>query len=183
MKYGYARPKDAEDKAGQKRALENYGCDSILMERIGKGKIRNNALEKIIDQLRPGDELVVSSIFQFPMTLLNLIGLFDGLYKNQVKVMCIEEQLSNGPSYGVLNAYHSRSRSERSRASLPDPSENTARQRGITDETKQKYLAIITLRSQNRSIRAIKSELEMKSTRMIYQAFELYGDPLKEVSK
>jgi len=181
--YGYGRPKDQEDKAKQKAALENYGCDSILMERVGKGKIANATLEKIIDQLREGDKLVVSSIYVFPFTLLKLIDLFDGLLQNGVEVLCLEEKLGNDPSYGILNAYHSRSRSERSKASLPEAGENTRRKRGITDETKQKYLAIITLRGQGMSIRAIKEEMEMGSTRMIYQAIEMYGDPLKKDKK
>ena len=95
MIFGYSRPKNRKEADEQKLILQEHRCDTIMMERIGEGKIQNSKLDKLIDQLRKGDQVIVASIYVFPMTLLKLIDFFSGLLAEGIEVYCIREEIKN----------------------------------------------------------------------------------------
>jgi DNA invertase Pin-like site-specific DNA recombinase len=59
-RFGYARvSRDSQDHATQRQALEAAGCTRIAEETASGGRWDRPQLHSLVDQLAPGDELVV----------------------------------------------------------------------------------------------------------------------------
>lgn len=78
MKFGYIRvSKDEQNYDLQADALQREGCERLFIEKLsGAGKHRPE-YERMLDQLRPGDEVVVWDIDRLGRTTLELIMLID----------------------------------------------------------------------------------------------------------
>jgi DNA invertase Pin-like site-specific DNA recombinase len=76
MKIGYARVSTQDQKLElQTDELKKFGCDMIFKEKVsGKKKIRPE-LNKMIEQLRQGDIVVVWKLDTLGRSLKDLIGL------------------------------------------------------------------------------------------------------------
>src|SRR3954464_14005793 len=75
-KIGYARVSTLEqDEALQRDALTNAGCERIFVDKAS-GKLEHRpALDAMLEQLRPGDAVVVWRLDRLARSLRNLIDL------------------------------------------------------------------------------------------------------------
>lgn len=79
MKIGYARVSSAgQSLEAQIETLEAAGCAKIYQEKESGGSTtRRFELEKAIDQLRPGDELVVTRLDRLARSVPDLYGILE----------------------------------------------------------------------------------------------------------
>lgn len=78
MLIGYARVStDEQDTAAQRRALEAAGCERIFEERASGGRWDRPQLHKLLEQLRPGDVLVVWKLDRLSRSLKDLLHLME----------------------------------------------------------------------------------------------------------
>jgi DNA invertase Pin-like site-specific DNA recombinase len=83
MKIGYARVSSAGQELGaQIEALEAAGCDKIFREKESGGSTnRRFELEKALDQLRAGDELVVTRLDRLARSVPDLYSILAKIQK------------------------------------------------------------------------------------------------------
>ncbi|GGC06641.1 recombinase family protein [Dyadobacter sediminis] len=78
MKFGYIRvSKDEQNHELQVDALKREGCEKIFTEKISGASKHRPEYEKMLEQLRPGDEVNVWDIDRLGRTTLELIVLID----------------------------------------------------------------------------------------------------------
>ena len=78
MKIGYIRvSKDEQNYDLQADALQREGCDRFFTEKLSGASKHRPEYEKMLDQLRSGDEVVVRDIDRLGRTTLELIMLID----------------------------------------------------------------------------------------------------------
>lgn len=76
MIFGYARVSTREQNLDmQIDALKKYGCEKIYQEKASGTKTKREELDKLLEQLRSGDILVVYSLDRLGRTVLQLINL------------------------------------------------------------------------------------------------------------
>ncbi len=78
MKFGYIRvSKDEQNYDLQADALKREGCDRVYSEKLSGASKHRPEFEKMREQLRSGDELIVWDIDRLGRTTLELIMLVD----------------------------------------------------------------------------------------------------------
>ena len=79
MLIGYARvsKSDDQDPAAQIRALKEVGCDRIFNEAASGGRWERPELHRALDQLRPGDVLVVWKLDRLSRSLKDLLMILE----------------------------------------------------------------------------------------------------------
>jgi DNA invertase Pin-like site-specific DNA recombinase len=83
MLIGYARVSKHEQTLDlQLDALKQVGCseDKTYKDKISSAKEHRPELEKALDQLRPGDTLVIWRLDRLGRSLQELIGLVHGIH-------------------------------------------------------------------------------------------------------
>lgn len=81
MKIGYLRVSkgDEQTTALQRRALRDAGCERFFDEVASGGRWNRPELHRMLDQLRPGDVVVVWKLDRLSRSLKDLLHLFDRL--------------------------------------------------------------------------------------------------------
>lgn len=78
MNLGYARVSTQEqDNSAQIAALTQMGCARIFEEKVSAGRWDRPELHRLIDQLRPGDVLVVWKLDRLSRSLKDLLTLLE----------------------------------------------------------------------------------------------------------
>ncbi|HET6518208.1 MAG TPA: recombinase family protein [Geminicoccaceae bacterium] len=79
MLLGYARVSraDTQDAAAQLAALKDAGCARLFEDRAGGGRWDRPALLRLLDQLRPGDVVVVWKLDRLSRSLKDLLHLLE----------------------------------------------------------------------------------------------------------
>ncbi len=78
MKIGYARVSTADQNLElQLTALKEAGCDRIYQEKISGAKRERPELQRLLDQLRPDDIVVVWKLDRFARSTKNLLELVE----------------------------------------------------------------------------------------------------------
>ena len=134
MFIGYARvSKDDQDTAIQEAKLREFGCERIYTEKASGGRWDRPELHRALEQLRPGDVLVVWKLDRLSRSLKDLVHLIDHIRKVGAKFRSITEAIETETPVGqliaeVLGAFAQFEREmtrERTRAGL-----DAARQKG-----------------------------------------------------
>ena len=101
MKIGYARVSTQDQKLElQLDDLKSYGCKIIYKEKIsGKNKSRPQ-LEKLIDQLRKGDIVVVWKLDRLGRSLKDLIELVSSFREKGVEFVSLKDGIDTGTATG-----------------------------------------------------------------------------------
>lgn len=139
--------------------------------------IRSN-FDKMIEQVRKGDQIIVPTIYVFPHTLIELVTLFNDLHLQEVRLKVLREKLSDLSVYPLLHAFQKRSRSERAMANLKDGrkgNKNAGRPPGLSDEAKKEVLAVSELYKINYTVDEIMRELKMTSRSQVYKRLREAG--------
>ena len=116
MKIGYARVSTQDQKLElQLDDLKSYGCETIYKEKVsGKNKSRPQ-LEKMIDQLRSGDVVVVWKLDRLGRSLRDLIDLVSSFREKGVEFVSLKDGIDTGTATGrfTFNIFASLAESER----------------------------------------------------------------------
>ena len=101
MKIGYARVSTQDQKLElQLDDLKNYGCETVYKEKMsGKNKARPQ-LEKMIDQLRKGDIVVVWKLDRLGRSLKDLIELVSSFREKGVEFVSLKDGIDTGTATG-----------------------------------------------------------------------------------
>ena len=102
MKFGYARvsTKDQNIEA-QLDALAAAGCDKIITEKIsGNGSKERPELDRLVENLREGDVLVVYKLDRLGRSTFKLLGLTEDLQHRGVEFVSLKDQIDTTSAIG-----------------------------------------------------------------------------------
>ncbi|MEM6738251.1 MAG: recombinase family protein [Bacteroidota bacterium] len=172
MKIGYARVSTRDQKLEmQLEALDKYGCELIFKEKKSAVKERPE-LDKMINQLRTGDQVIVWKLDRLGRSLRHLVNTVNGFKEKGVEFVSLNDNIDTSTSQGRLmfNLFASFSEfereliSERTKAGLANArakGRKGGRKPGLSKASKQKaWSALYMLRNKpEMSVQDIQKEL------------------------
>ncbi|MDH5217155.1 MAG: recombinase family protein [Gammaproteobacteria bacterium] len=103
MKIGYGRISTADQSHDlQKDALTNAGCEKIFLDTISGAKAKRPELEKLKEQLREGDTLIVWRLDRLGRSLRDLIDWINWLEGQGVGFVSLQENIDTTSPTGKL---------------------------------------------------------------------------------
>lgn len=103
MKIGYARVSTREQNLDmQVIALEEAGCERIYEEKVSGVKAERPILNNLINQLRPGDVLVIWKLDRLGRSLKNLVQLVQQLMENNIGLCSLNDPIDTTSPQGRL---------------------------------------------------------------------------------
>ncbi|QVK19682.1 recombinase family protein (plasmid) [Mycoplasmatota bacterium] len=103
MIFGYARVSTTEQKLDRQiDLLTNYGTEKIFTEKITGKNMERKELNRLIDQLRPGDSIVVESLSRLGRSTKDLLFLIDKFNELKVNFISLKEQIDTTTPTGKL---------------------------------------------------------------------------------
>lgn len=100
---GYARvSNDAQDAALQVDALHAAGCIKVFTDTASGSLASRPQLDRMLDQLRPGDVVVVWRLDRLGRSLKNLIALVEDLAERGVGFRSLSESIDTTTANGKL---------------------------------------------------------------------------------
>ena len=103
MKIGYARVSTIDQNLDlQLSALQAAGCELIFQEKISGSTKDRPELQRLLEQLRPGDEVVVWKLDRLGRSLANLIELVTDFSEKQVAFSSINDKIDTSTPAGKL---------------------------------------------------------------------------------
>lgn len=106
MKIGYARVSTHDQNLDlQRDALKQAGCEKIHIDQASGQTLDRTGLERALDQVRPGDTLVVWRLDRLGRSLKHLIELMSGLEKKEVGFCSLQESINTASPGGKLVFY------------------------------------------------------------------------------
>lgn len=103
MKIGYARVSTREQNLDmQIIALEEAGCERIYEEKVSGVKAERPILNNLINQLRPGDVLVIWKLDRLGRSLKNLVQLVQKLMESDIGLYSINDPIDTTSPQGRL---------------------------------------------------------------------------------
>lgn len=92
MKIGYARVSTLDQNLDrQTDQLLEHGCERILQEKITGTKKDRPELEKLLDQLRCGDIIMVTELTRLSRSVKDLFALVDTIHNKGANIKSLEE--------------------------------------------------------------------------------------------
>src|ERR1035441_11103035 len=96
---GYARVSTSEQNASlQLDALRSAGCIKVFTDKASGSLDRRPQLDRLLDQLRPGDTIVVWRLDRLGRSLKHLIHVVEDLAEMKVGFRSLTEGLDNTTS-------------------------------------------------------------------------------------
>lgn len=152
MKIGYARVSTTEQKIeSQIDLLNEFGCEMIFSEKISSTVKHRPELDKLKENLRKGDTLVVYKIDRIFRSLKDMVEFIDFLKEKQVDFISISEPAFDTTSangnfllqiFSAVAEFERNLISERTKLGLKNARKRKkilGRPKGIKAETKEKY--------------------------------------------
>lgn len=103
MKYGYARVSTLnQDLETQIQALEKEGCEEIYSDKFTGTKTDRPEFNKVLEQLKEGDTLVVTKLDRFARTTADGINTVQRLFERGIKVHVLNMGLVEDTPTGKL---------------------------------------------------------------------------------
>ena len=103
MKIGYARVSTHDQNLDlQRDALKQAGCEKIIEDTASGGRRDRIGLERVREQLRPGDVLVVWRLDRLGRSLRHLIDLMTELEAEKVGFQSLQESIDTTTPGGKL---------------------------------------------------------------------------------
>lgn len=104
MKIGYARVSTKNQNLElQLDALKKAGCEKIYQDIASGAKTERPELNMMIDNLRPGDVLVIWKLDRLGRSLNHLIGLVNGLIEKKIGLQSLNDPIDTTTPQGRLN--------------------------------------------------------------------------------
>lgn len=102
-KLGYARVSTQDqDLKAQREALEASGCERIFEEKASGGRWERPQLEKLMEQLRPGEVVVVWKLDRLSRSLKDLLFLLERIEKAEASFQSLTEAIDMGTPSGRM---------------------------------------------------------------------------------
>ena len=163
MQIGYARVSMSEQNIdGQVEALRDAGCEKVFADHgVGGGSIRRPELDRLIEQVRRGDVVVIQALDRLARNLRFLLEILDTLKERGVGITSLREPLIDTTTasgelvlqiFGVIAEFERHRIRERIHAGLDHARRNgksLGRPKALDDE---KAAAIVRLRDQGTTI-------------------------------
>lgn len=111
MIFGYGRVSTRDQNLNlQKDALTEAGCERLYLEKITGTKKDRPELNKLREQLRPGDTVVVWKLTRLGRSLSDLIGLMNEFREKQVQFKCLAMSIDTSTPegrmmYGIIASF------------------------------------------------------------------------------
>lgn len=108
MRYGYARvsthgqAKDGNSLEAQVQQLKDSGAEKILCDEYTGTKADRPQLTKLLEEIQPGDILIVTKLDRFARSATKGIELINGLLDNDITVHVLNMGLMDNTSTGKL---------------------------------------------------------------------------------
>ena len=103
MKIGYARVSTHDQNLDlQRDALEKAGCEKVIVDTMSGAAAARPGLEKVKEQLRAGDTLVVWRLDRLGRSLKDLIAWVGYLDEREVGLLSLHEAIDTTSSTGKL---------------------------------------------------------------------------------
>ena len=101
MKIGYARVSTQDQSLSlQLDALQQIGCEKIFEEKLTGTKKDRPQLQKLLDQLRPGDELVIWKLDRLARSLQDLVALVNQINDKGASLFSLNDQINTTSAQG-----------------------------------------------------------------------------------
>ncbi len=101
MRFGYARVSTQDQSLDlQIDALQQARCDKIFTEKISGAKNDRPELEKLLEQLRAGDTLVVYKLDRLGRSTFKLLELTGDLEKNGIEFISLCDNIDTSTAIG-----------------------------------------------------------------------------------
>ena len=98
---GYARVSTEEqNSARQEDALEREGCSKVYIDKISGSKASRPELDRMLEYLREGDTLVVTSFSRLSRSTRDLLGIVEDLRRKGVTLRSLHENLDTSTPQG-----------------------------------------------------------------------------------
>lgn len=92
MKLGYARvSRNDQNPARQIDELQKYGCERIFEEKITGTKIDRPELNRLLDQLRQDDIIIVTELSRLSRSVKDLFTLVDIIHRKGANIKSLKE--------------------------------------------------------------------------------------------
>ena len=92
MKIGYARVSTEEQNLDrQLDSLKEAGCEKIFQEKITGTKKERPELDKLMEQLRRGDLIIISDLTRLSRSVKDLFSLVDQIEKKGANIKSLKE--------------------------------------------------------------------------------------------
>lgn len=125
MRIGYARVSTHDqDNAAQTAALEGAGCERVFKETASAGRWDRPELLRLLDQLRPGDVLVVWKLDRLSRSLKDLLGLLEKVQAVGAGFLSLTEAIDTTTAAGRMMMHIVGSFAEFERAMLRERTHN-----------------------------------------------------------
>lgn len=160
MVYGYIRvSKNDQNLHLQKEALFTYKVEKIYEEKISGNANRKPVLESLLNELKPGDKLVIWRLDRLGRRALELIQLQKTFEENNIHLVSVTETLDTSTAMGkfafqIVCCFAEMERNviiERTRAGLAAAKKRGkqgGRPKGLSDEAKKKAILAAELYKQ-----------------------------------
>lgn len=160
MVYGYIRvSKNDQNLHLQKEALSKYEVEKIYEEKISGNANRKPVLESLLNELKPGDKLVIWRLDRLGRRALELIQLQKTFEENNIHLVSVTETLDTSTAMGkfafqIVCCFAEMERNviiERTRAGLAAAKKRGkqgGRPKGLSDEAKKKAILAAELYKQ-----------------------------------
>lgn len=103
MKIGYARVSTQDQNFDlQVDALKKEGCEKVYSETISGSKSERKELSKLLEHLRPGDQLVIWKLDRLGRSLQHLVNLVKQLNEMNVGLKSLNDPIDTTTSQGRL---------------------------------------------------------------------------------
>ena len=103
MKFGYARVStDAQSLDRQIDALNKYGVDELLTEKMTGTKRSRPELDRLIDKMREGDTVVIESLSRLGRSTKDLLALVELFNERGVVLVSLKENIDISTPTGKL---------------------------------------------------------------------------------
>ncbi len=102
MKFGYARVSTKDQNLeGQLDVLATAGCDRIVTEKMsGSASKERPELDRLVENLREGDTLVVYKLDRLGRSTFKLLGLTEELQRQGVDFVSLKDQINTASVIG-----------------------------------------------------------------------------------
>ncbi|GAB3754043.1 recombinase family protein [Spirosoma pomorum] len=194
MRIGYARVSTVDQNLDlQINALQSAGCGLIFQEKISGGARDRPELEKLLQQLRPGDEVMVWKLDRLGRNLTHLIELVNTFADKEVTFCSINDSIDTSTPAGKL-IFHifcslaeferaqTRERTMAGLAAAKLKGKVGGKPKGLTEEAKTTARVAESLFREGYSIKLIAQKLSI-ARQTVYTYLDHRGVEWRKVAK
>lgn len=190
MKIGYARVSTVDQNLDlQINALQQAGCGLIFQDKLAGSNLDRPELQRMLGQLRPGDEVVVWKLDRLGRSLSHLVELVNGFEEKKVIFSSLQDKIDTSSPAGKLQFHIFCSLAEYERSLIRERTlaglaaaklkgKTGGKPKGLSEEAKMKARIAESLHREGYAIKQISQQLRISRT-TVYKYLEERGTETK----